>query len=62
MNILFLMKGYAVGGIEVVTATLASCFARHGRDQREGVYRKGLDHTAFISKFSFTCTPLSFII
>lgn len=30
MNILFLMKGYAVGGIEVVTATLASCFARHG--------------------------------
>lgn len=24
------MKGYAVGGIEVVTATLASCFARHG--------------------------------
>lgn len=30
MNILFLMKCYAVGGIEVVTATLASCFARHG--------------------------------
>lgn len=30
MNILFLIKGYAVGGIEVVTATLASCFARHG--------------------------------
>lgn len=24
------MKCYAVGGIEVVTATLASCFARHG--------------------------------
>lgn len=30
MNILFLMKGYAVGGIEVVAATLASCFVRHG--------------------------------
>ena len=30
MNILFLMKGYGVGGIEVVTATLASCFVRHG--------------------------------
>ena len=24
------MKGYGVGGIEVVTATLASCFVRHG--------------------------------
>lgn len=30
MNILFLMKGYGVGGIEVVAATLASCFVRHG--------------------------------
>lgn len=32
MNILFLMKCYAVGGIEVVTAILASCFARHGHN------------------------------
>lgn len=30
MNILFLMKGYGVGGIEIVAATLASCFVRHG--------------------------------
>ena len=30
MNILFLMKLYDVGGIEVVAATLASCFVRHG--------------------------------
>ncbi len=30
MNILFLMKMYDVGGIEVVAATLASCFVRHG--------------------------------
>lgn len=30
MNILFLMKMYDVGGIEIVTATLASCFVRHG--------------------------------
>lgn len=30
MNILFLMKVYDVGGIEVVAATLASCFVRHG--------------------------------
>lgn len=30
MNILFLMKGYDVGGVEVVAATLASCFVRHG--------------------------------
>lgn len=30
MDILFLMKNYSVGGIEVVTATLASCFVRHG--------------------------------
>lgn len=30
MNILFLMKFYDVGGIEVVAATLASCFVRHG--------------------------------
>lgn len=30
MNILFLMKNYSVGGIEVVAATLASCFVRHG--------------------------------
>lgn len=30
MNILFLMKGYGVGGIEVVAATLASCFVRNG--------------------------------
>lgn len=29
MNILFLMKSYGVGGIEVVTATLSSCFVRH---------------------------------
>ena len=30
MNILFLMKGYDVGGIEIVAATLSSCFVRHG--------------------------------
>ena len=30
MNILFLMKVYDVGGIEIVAATLASCFVRHG--------------------------------
>lgn len=30
MNILFLMKGYDVGGIEVVAAALASCFVCHG--------------------------------
>ena len=30
MNILFLMKMYDVGGIEVVAATLASTFVRHG--------------------------------
>lgn len=30
MNILFLMKGYGVGGIEIVAATLASSFVRHG--------------------------------
>lgn len=30
MNILFLMKMYDVGGIEIVAATLASCFVRHG--------------------------------
>lgn len=30
MNILFLMKLYDVGGIEVVAATLASSFVRHG--------------------------------
>ena len=30
MNILFLMKLYDVGGIEVVAATLASCFVSHG--------------------------------
>lgn len=30
MNILFLMKLYDVGGIEMVAATLASCFVRHG--------------------------------
>ena len=30
MNLLFLMKVYDVGGIEVVAATLASCFVRHG--------------------------------
>lgn len=30
MNILFLMKGYGVGGIEIVAATLASCFVRYG--------------------------------
>lgn len=30
MNILFLMKEYEVGGIEVVAATLASCFVRYG--------------------------------
>lgn len=32
MNILFLMKLYGVGGIEVVAATLASCFVRHGHN------------------------------
>lgn len=32
MNILFLMKVYDVGGIEVVAATLASCFVRHGHN------------------------------
>lgn len=30
MNILFLMKVYDVGGIEIVAATLASSFVRHG--------------------------------
>lgn len=30
MDILFLMKVYDVGGIEIVAATLASCFVRHG--------------------------------
>lgn len=30
MNILFLMKMYDVGGIEIVAATLASYFVRHG--------------------------------
>ena len=30
MNILFLMKMYDVGGIEIVAATLSSCFVRHG--------------------------------
>lgn len=29
MNILFLMKAYDIGGIEVVTATLADCFIKH---------------------------------
>ena len=32
MNILFLMKLYGVGGIEVVAATLSSCFVRHGHN------------------------------
>lgn len=30
MNILFLMKVYDVGGIEIVAASLASCFVRNG--------------------------------
>lgn len=30
MNILFLMKAYDIGGIEVVAATLADCFVKHG--------------------------------
>ena len=30
MNILFLLKRYEVGGVEIVTSTLASCFIRHG--------------------------------
>lgn len=30
MNILFLMRGYLIGGVGVVTATLADCFIKHG--------------------------------
>ena len=30
MNVLFLMKVYHIGGIEVVTAVLANSFVKHG--------------------------------
>lgn len=30
MNILFILKTYTTGGLEVVTATLANCFSEHG--------------------------------
>ena len=32
MNILFLLKTYTTGGLEVVTSTLANCFANHGHN------------------------------
>lgn len=30
MNILFLTKSFGIGGVEVVTMTLAKTFAKHG--------------------------------
>lgn len=45
MNILFLMKVYDVGGIEVVAATLASCFVRHGHHVAIVTFKKPDDLT-----------------
>lgn len=45
MNILFLMKVYDVGGIEVVAATLASCFVRYGHHVAIVTFKKPDDLT-----------------